>query len=83
MALSESTAVFKERVLELGLGEKYQVFQATNWTSFGMFAFATTWVPGNPDDTRLREDVITPLASDPLDKAFLPCWYIEFMVALS
>ena len=48
MALSlDSTAVFDDRLNELGLSTVRDEFVAHGWTTFGTFAFATAAQPGS------------------------------------
>ena len=66
MSSTDSEAVFHERVEELGLTSKWIDMKSKGWNSFGMFAFASSWVPGNTDDAKFVDDVLKPLlGNDP------------------
>ena len=58
---SSSEAVFFERVRELGLTDLVDTLKARGWTTQGALAFATTYVPSQPNDDALMAQIITPL----------------------
>ena len=58
---SNSEAVHFERVRELGLEDLIPALKAKGWTSQGVLAFATTYVPTQPSDDQLMAQVIMPL----------------------
>ena len=57
----ESTAVFKERVLQLGLESFWEAFERQGWTTFGIFAYSSSYTPGSPDDSKFLTDVVKKL----------------------
>ena len=61
---SNSGAVFFERARELGLEDVIPALRAKGWTSQGVFAFATTYLPTQPSDDLLVAQVITPLLGE-------------------
>ena len=54
----DSVAIFKQRVTALGLGEVWGKFVEASWTSFGDFAFASSYQLGMVDDSHLKTKVI-------------------------
>ena len=58
--LVDSAAVFVDYVKKVGLEDKMDVFRARNWTTLAGFAFASSYTPGAPDDTKFIADVVTP-----------------------
>ena len=67
---SNSEAVLYDRCRELGLGDIINKLMIKGWTSQGVLAFATTYVPNQPNDDALMEQVINPLLGE--DKAKVP-----------
>ena len=65
---ANSEAVLFERVRELGLEELIPALRAKGWTTQGVLAFATTYVPTQPNDDNLMAQVITPLISEDVSK---------------
>ena len=58
--LVDSAAVFVDYVKKVGLEDKMDVFRARNWTTLAGFAFASSYTPGAPDDTKFIADVVAP-----------------------
>ena len=67
---SNSEAVLYDRCRELGLEDIINKLMIKGWTSQGVLAFATTYVPNQPNDDALMEQVINPLLGE--DKAKVP-----------
>ena len=78
MAL-ESKAVFAARLAKLGLADKRDDFQRLGWGTFGLFAYATNYVPGRVDDTLFVTDILMPLFNDvnPPEKAAMKRLFFE------
>ena len=75
MAMLDSKAVFHTRALELGINEaELKVLKDKKWDSFGKIAFASSYQPGNPDETALLKlaAVITGSGADEPDEERLP-----------
>ena len=49
----------------LGLEAYAEEFRNKGWGSYGTFAYASSYTPGNPDDSKFLEDVVTKLLGDP------------------
>jgi len=63
MSLIDSKAVFRKRVVDLGIGELMPELEARGWSSFGAFTFATSYTPGSSkDDRELDAQVLSVLA---------------------
>ena len=84
MAALDSTAVFEQRVRDLGLAKVWPKLEARRWTSHGAFAFACSTGPaGNVAADDFRAEVLTPLfelaAGDPLpeETSFLRRLFFE------
>ena len=61
MAL-DSVAVFKARVLKLGMNEDhFKVMEAKGWNTLGGFAFSSSYAPGQPNDAPFIEGVAKPI----------------------
>ena len=55
----DSAAVFKQRVLELGLSDAFSKFENNGWKTHGLFAFAVPQGPGGiVDDAVFKERVL-------------------------
>ena len=66
MAMVDSVATFKARVVDLGLGEFWHKFEEKRFTSYAAFAFSSNFQPGNPDEKASIEDTLKPiLGEDP------------------
>jgi len=69
MTSLESKAVFTARAKEIGVSDaELLAIASKGWDTYGAFAFATTYVPGAADDTKLMKliSVVTGVgASDP------------------
>ena len=61
----ESTVVFAARLQKLGLGEFINGFTAEGWNTYGEFAFAVNYTPGQGDDTKFVDEVIVPILGEP------------------
>ena len=61
MAAIDSEVEFQARLETLGLERYSDDIKARGWGTFGTLAFATSYVPGQPDDRRFIEDVVTPI----------------------
>jgi hypothetical protein len=61
MAL-DSTAVFKARVVEIGLGACWPKFEEKLWDSHGSFAFCVSRPPGQTEDDEFNRQVVEPIA---------------------
>ena len=61
MAL-DSTAVFKARVAEIGLGAYWPKFEEKQWDSHGSFAFCVSRPPGQTEDAEFNNLVVEPIA---------------------
>ena len=57
----ESTAVFKERMVQLGLEEFWDAFEQKGWTSYGIFAYSSSYTPGSQDDSKFLKEVVAEL----------------------
>ena len=64
MSVLESSAAFESRLQELGLSELLPKFNERGWSTFGRFAFATTYVPHQSDDSKFASDVLAHLLPD-------------------
>ena len=54
MTSLESKAVFAERAKEIGINDReLAVLESKGWATYGAFAFASTYVPGAADDSKL------------------------------
>jgi len=75
----ESTAVFKERVGQLGLDGVWGKFEEAGLTSYGMFAYSSAYTPGSADDACFVKDVVVKLlgSSEHVLKAALRRLYFE------
>ena len=52
----EFKAVSAERAREIGVtAAELRVIESKGWATYGAFAFATTYVPGAADDSRLMK----------------------------
>ncbi len=60
----ESQAVFKERLDALGLDGKWQEFQDLGWSTYWTFAYASSYMPGNFDDSKLLQEVVLKFYGD-------------------
>ena len=71
MTMLDSKAVFKARALNIGLREsELEVMKAKNWDSYGSLAFASSFQPGQVDETPLLKAAATICgvgAADPPD----------------
>ena len=69
MTSLESKAVFAERAKEIGINDReLAVLESKGWATYGAFAFASTYVPGAADDSKLLRLIATVTesgASDP------------------
>ena len=54
----DSSAVFFDRVRELGLEEHLARFEIAGWGTYADLAFATSFVPGQPEDERYRREIV-------------------------
>ena len=60
MAL-DSKAAFRERVRALNLGDYLPKFEELEWDTMALFAYATTYVPGQTAEEKFENDVLVPL----------------------
>ena len=58
---AESTAAFKERVVQLGLEEFWGAFTRRSWTTYGTFAYSSSCAPESQDDFKFLADVVKEL----------------------
>ena len=54
----DSSAVFADRVNELGLGAHHANFEREGWSTFASFAFATSYIPGTQDEAVFLRDIV-------------------------
>jgi hypothetical protein len=55
----ESSAVFKSRATAMGLVQAdIDALEAKGWSSFSTFAFASSYIPGQGDDSAFKRDVV-------------------------
>ncbi len=80
----DSTAVFRERVVTLGLDCAWAAFSERGWTTFGAFAFASGANPNNADDDKWVREVLVPILGSPthvLAQAVRRLYYECFVMA--
>ena len=64
MAL-DSSAVFAQRLVELGLEDLGEAFELNGWETLGNFAFAVNYAPGTgADELPFINEVVIPLLGD-------------------
>jgi hypothetical protein len=77
----DSIAAFRSRMVEVGLGDKWEVFKAAGWTSFGAYAFSTSFTPGTIDDAPFIKGVVMKVVGaedDPLVPALRRLLYESY-----
>ena len=57
----ESEAALHAELRQRNLAFLIERFEEAGWKTLGQLAYATSYVPGNPDDTKLREDIFDKL----------------------
>ena len=54
----DSSAVFSDRVHQLGLGDHLEAFNQAGWHTYADVAFSTSYLPGQPEDARFANDIL-------------------------
>ena len=54
----DSSAVFNDRVNELGLAAHRTNFVREGWTTYASLAFATSYIPGASDEAVFVKDIV-------------------------
>ena len=61
---TESEAVFRERVSNLGLDDFLSIFLQKGWTTYGAFAFSTSSPPCPADSNQITDQIIAPVLGE-------------------
>ncbi len=65
----DSVAVFHQRLNQCNLGSHAATMEGLGWSTFGTFAMASTYVPGQPDITPFLVDIVEKVLGDRDDSA--------------
>ena len=68
MALIDSKASFKARVIELGLGEHWEQFETHGFLTYVSFTCSPNYTPAAPDEKPFIDHVVTPLVGADVTK---------------
>jgi hypothetical protein len=84
-SLVDSAAVFRSRCKQLQIPDAVVLaMEAKGWSTIGLFAYSTSYVPGAPDDSAFKKDVLEAVlgqASAPGAAAIRRLFYEAFSMA--